>query len=306
MRIRSSGRRRRPTSFRRRKRGSARSWVVEEEGEVVACATLALFVRPPYPGNLAGREGYLLNIYTRPAWRRRGMANAPCWWPWWRMPASSNWASCGSMPAVMGALSTNGSALPAIPPASSAYLPVSLLFFCTGLILFHKGCVLGALGGIAAFSIHCALHSFQSSDHLCRRWRCRYPLWVRPWCPWGWSTRKKCHVQSEAQSAVAGMSDPARRGAGHRPEAIKAGAATVIFSPEGSSRRRAPFPGPDGIWCRRTDWAAPQPALSEGLGSPVTIASSGGVSLRGGAVRHLRAREPAGGRRAGWRRPISR
>ena len=42
--------------------GSARSWVVEEEGEVVACATLALFVRPPYPGNLAGREGYLLNI----------------------------------------------------------------------------------------------------------------------------------------------------------------------------------------------------------------------------------------------------
>ncbi len=35
--------------------GSARSWVVEEEGEVVACATLALFVRPPYPGNLAGR-----------------------------------------------------------------------------------------------------------------------------------------------------------------------------------------------------------------------------------------------------------
>ena len=56
--------------------GSARSWVVEEEGEVVACATLALFVRPPYPGNLAGREGDLLNIYTRPAWRRRGMANA--------------------------------------------------------------------------------------------------------------------------------------------------------------------------------------------------------------------------------------
>ena len=130
--------------------GSARSWVVEEEGEVVACATLALFVRPPYPGNLAGREGYLLNIYTRPAWRRREW-RTPCWWPWWRMPASSNWASCGSMPAVMGALSTNGSALPAIPPASSAYLAVSLLFFCTELILFHLGCVLGALGGIAAF-----------------------------------------------------------------------------------------------------------------------------------------------------------
>ncbi|MGE6106302.1 GNAT family N-acetyltransferase [Aeromonas sobria] len=54
--------------------GSARSWLVEIDGEAVACATLALFVRPPYPGNLAGREGYLLNLYTRPAWRKRGMA----------------------------------------------------------------------------------------------------------------------------------------------------------------------------------------------------------------------------------------
>jgi len=123
--------------------GSARSWVVEEEGEVVACATLALFVRPPYPGNLAGREGYLLNIYTRPAWRRRGMANALLV----AMVAYAREQQLGKLwlhasSDVMGALSTNGSALPPIPPASSAYLPVSLLFFCTGLILFHKGCVL--------------------------------------------------------------------------------------------------------------------------------------------------------------------
>ncbi|WP_017409131.1 GNAT family N-acetyltransferase [Aeromonas hydrophila] len=51
---------------------SARSWVAE----VVASATLALFVRPPYPGNLAGREGYLLNMYTLPAHRRQGLAGA--------------------------------------------------------------------------------------------------------------------------------------------------------------------------------------------------------------------------------------
>ena len=56
--------------------GHARSWLVEEGGEAVACGTLALFVRPPYPGNLAGREGYVLNMYTLPAWRRQGMANA--------------------------------------------------------------------------------------------------------------------------------------------------------------------------------------------------------------------------------------
>lgn len=56
--------------------GSARSWLVEVEGVAVACGTLALFVRPPYPGNLAGREAYLLNMYTVPAWRKRGMASA--------------------------------------------------------------------------------------------------------------------------------------------------------------------------------------------------------------------------------------
>ncbi|MGY3943135.1 GNAT family N-acetyltransferase [Aeromonas tecta] len=56
--------------------GSARSWVVEAEGRLVACGTLALFVRPPYPGNLAGREAYLLNMYTQPAWRKQGIAGA--------------------------------------------------------------------------------------------------------------------------------------------------------------------------------------------------------------------------------------
>lgn len=61
---------------RAQQEGSAHTWLVEEDGEPVACATLALFVRPPYPGNLAGREGYLLNLYTRPAWRKRGMARA--------------------------------------------------------------------------------------------------------------------------------------------------------------------------------------------------------------------------------------
>ena len=56
--------------------GSARSWVAEVEGEVVASGTLALFVRPPYPGNLSGLEAYLLNMYTLPAYRKQGMASA--------------------------------------------------------------------------------------------------------------------------------------------------------------------------------------------------------------------------------------
>lgn len=56
--------------------GSACSWLVEVGGEVVASGTLALFVRPPYPGNLSGREAYLLNMYTLPEYRKQGMASA--------------------------------------------------------------------------------------------------------------------------------------------------------------------------------------------------------------------------------------
>lgn len=56
--------------------GSALSWVAEVGNRIVAAGTLALFVRPPYPGNLAGKEAYLLNMYTLPAWRKQGIASA--------------------------------------------------------------------------------------------------------------------------------------------------------------------------------------------------------------------------------------
>ncbi|PJG60678.1 GNAT family N-acetyltransferase [Aeromonas cavernicola] len=56
--------------------GRAQSWLAQVDNTLVGCATLALFVRPPYPGNLAGKEGYLLNMYTLPAYRKRGIATA--------------------------------------------------------------------------------------------------------------------------------------------------------------------------------------------------------------------------------------
>lgn len=51
-------------------------WVAEDSGQIVAIGTLALFLRPPYPGNLQGRDAYLLNMYTAPAHRGRGAASA--------------------------------------------------------------------------------------------------------------------------------------------------------------------------------------------------------------------------------------
>jgi GNAT superfamily N-acetyltransferase len=50
--------------------------VDEEEGRLVGIASLEVFERLPYPGNLSGREGYVLNVYVEPASRRRGLAGA--------------------------------------------------------------------------------------------------------------------------------------------------------------------------------------------------------------------------------------
>ena len=54
----------------------ALSWLAEVDKQVVAAGTLAMFVRPPYPGNLAGKEAYLLNMYTLPDYRKQGTASA--------------------------------------------------------------------------------------------------------------------------------------------------------------------------------------------------------------------------------------
>jgi GNAT superfamily N-acetyltransferase len=55
--------------------GEFLAWVAEAKGQVVACSGMVLFARPPYPGNLLGLEAYVLNMYTRPEWRRRGIAS---------------------------------------------------------------------------------------------------------------------------------------------------------------------------------------------------------------------------------------
>ena len=45
-----------------------------EAGEVIGSVALLLFPRLPSPDSVAAREGYLVNVYTVPQWRRRGVA----------------------------------------------------------------------------------------------------------------------------------------------------------------------------------------------------------------------------------------
>lgn len=51
-------------------------WVALAGTNVGAIGSLALWDRPPYPGNPQGKDAYLLNMYTAPAWRGTGAATA--------------------------------------------------------------------------------------------------------------------------------------------------------------------------------------------------------------------------------------
>jgi GNAT superfamily N-acetyltransferase len=42
-------------------------------GQAVACGGLAFYARPPYRGNLSGKEAYLMGMYTAVDWRRKGL-----------------------------------------------------------------------------------------------------------------------------------------------------------------------------------------------------------------------------------------
>lgn len=52
------------------------AWVADVSGQLVATSGLVFFERPPDAGNPAGLDAYLMNMYTVPDWRRRGLARA--------------------------------------------------------------------------------------------------------------------------------------------------------------------------------------------------------------------------------------
>ena len=56
--------------------GEFRAWIADVDGTPVANGGLVIHAAPPTPANLAGREGYIMNFYTQPAWRGQGIATA--------------------------------------------------------------------------------------------------------------------------------------------------------------------------------------------------------------------------------------
>ncbi len=54
--------------------GSFISLIVWDGDRAAACSGLSLQVHPPTYENPTGKHGYITNMYTRPAWRRQGIA----------------------------------------------------------------------------------------------------------------------------------------------------------------------------------------------------------------------------------------
>lgn len=55
---------------------ACKTWVAETGGHIVATGSLVVFERPPYPGNTAGKDAYLLNMYTSAEYRKQGLARS--------------------------------------------------------------------------------------------------------------------------------------------------------------------------------------------------------------------------------------
>jgi ribosomal protein S18 acetylase RimI-like enzyme len=49
------------------------AYLAESDGKMTASSGIAIFRRPPYPGNPKGMEAYILNMYTIPEFRGLGI-----------------------------------------------------------------------------------------------------------------------------------------------------------------------------------------------------------------------------------------
>ena len=60
--------------FQRRREGSFRAWLACDQGRVIAGGAVVITAWPAHPYDLACRRATILNVYTEPGYRRRGIA----------------------------------------------------------------------------------------------------------------------------------------------------------------------------------------------------------------------------------------
>jgi ribosomal protein S18 acetylase RimI-like enzyme len=56
--------------------GGCHAWLASTDQKVIGCLALLLYPRLPSPESAVTSEGYIVNVYTAPEWRRKGVAAA--------------------------------------------------------------------------------------------------------------------------------------------------------------------------------------------------------------------------------------
>ncbi|MCL2433963.1 MAG: GNAT family N-acetyltransferase [Clostridia bacterium] len=54
--------------------GSFISWIMENDGEIIATSGICFYPLPPTYSNPTGKTAYITNMYTKPEYRRNGIA----------------------------------------------------------------------------------------------------------------------------------------------------------------------------------------------------------------------------------------
>ena len=54
--------------------GSFISWIMEQDGEIIATSGVCFYALPPNFSNPSGKTAYVTNMYTKPEYRRKGIA----------------------------------------------------------------------------------------------------------------------------------------------------------------------------------------------------------------------------------------
>lgn len=52
------------------------AWLAESDNEIIATSGLSFLQKPPHFINITGKFAYIMNMYTKPEWRRKGIGSA--------------------------------------------------------------------------------------------------------------------------------------------------------------------------------------------------------------------------------------
>ncbi|MHA1503445.1 MAG: GNAT family N-acetyltransferase [Candidatus Heimdallarchaeota archaeon] len=57
--------------------GTFLAWLaIDENDNIIATSGLSIIIKPPQLWNVTGEESYIMNMYTKPTWRRQGIGSA--------------------------------------------------------------------------------------------------------------------------------------------------------------------------------------------------------------------------------------